>query len=281
MLMGKRRGIARSFTLGVIIVVIAVVGMGAIFAAGNSVIGTSISSIITSVTGSQSSTSGVSVSTSSEFTNVNGPPPSGFSQSVVQTHVANINARNVDATVADYTSGATMVWSGDTQGLGGTYSGSSNIRFTYETAIGGASALSYTLSNFTAYGTSSNANIAVATGTLNFTGTSHVLGNFQGIIYFTYDYVNQGGSWLIQQESSYYQSFTTQYSLGATTFPQWQVTGPPLPFRYSESPFKNFVYYYGGAAAAIGIVAYLSAMPLVVYVRKKRGSNSSNERRAQ
>lgn len=278
--MGKRKGIGRSFTLGVIIVVIAVIGMGAIFAAGNSVIGSIVTSITSSVTGTSTAVVS-STATSGEFANVKGAPPAGFGQSVLQSHIANINARNVDATVGDYTSGATMIWQGNTQGLGGTYTGSSNIKFTYETAIGGASSLSYTVSNFTAYGTSSNPDIAVATATLNFTGNSHILGNFNGLIYSTYDYVNQGGTWLIQQETSTYQSFNTQYSLGATTFPQWQVTGPPLPFRYSESPFKNFVYYYGGAAAAIGIVAYLSAMPLVVYVRKKRGSNSSNERRAQ
>jgi len=273
----QKKGIARSFTLGVVIVVIAVIGMAAIFAAGGSVI-SGIGTLTSSITGSTSSTTGTATSVSSnEFSGLTGPPPAGFGQTIVQNHINNINARNVDAAVADYTSNAVMIWSGNTQGLGGTYTGSSNIKFTYETAIGGANSLSYTISNFTAYGSSTNPDIAVATATLNFTGNSHILGNFNGIIDTTLDYVNQGGTWLIQQETSNYQSFTTQFSLGATTFPQWQVTGPPLPFRYSESPFKNFVYYYGGAAAAIGVAAYLSAMPLLVYVRKRRGSNRSNE----
>jgi len=248
--------------------------MGAIFAAGNSVISTGISSITSSITGTSSGQTATSSNTN--FV-ASGAAPSGFSESVLQTHIANVNARNVLAAVADYTPGATMIWQGNTQGLGGTYTGSSNIRFTYQTAIGGATSLSYTISNFTSSGVSGNANAAIATATENFTGSSKVLGNFHGVIQATYDYVNQNGQWLIQQENSNYQSFITEFSLGATTFPQWQVTGPPLPFRYSESPFKNFVYYYGGAAAAIAIAGYLASLPLLVYVRKKRGSNRSNE----
>lgn len=272
----SRKGLGRSFTLGIVIVVIAVAGMGAIFAAGSSVIGTAITSITSSITGA-STTTGGGGTPNSEFTGLTGPPPSGFSESVLQTHITNVNNRNVVAAVADYTSGATMIWEGNTQGLGGTYTGSSSIRFTYQTAIGGAKTLSYTVSNFTAFGSSTNPNIAVATATENFTGDSQVLGTFNGVIQATYDYVNTNGQWLIQQETSNYKSFQTEYSLGATTFPQWQVTGPPLPFRYSESPFKNFVYYYGGALAVIAIAAYLASLPLLVYVRKKRGSNRSNE----
>jgi hypothetical protein len=261
-----------------VIVVIAVIGMGAIFVAG----GNASKNITSLITSSFSSSSGQTQTTTANTNWVaSGPAPSGFSESVLQTHIANVNARNVIAAVADYTPTATMIWEGNTQGLGGTYTGSSNIRFTYQTAIGGATALSYTLSNFTASGVSGNANAAIATATENFTGSSTVLGNFHGSIQATYDYVNQGGKWLIEQETSNYQSFNTQFSLGATTFPQWQVSGPPLPFRYSESPFKNFVYYYGGALAAIAIAGYLASLPLVVYVRKKRGSNRSNENRTQ
>ncbi len=200
---------------------------------------------------------------------------------MLQTHIAHINARDPTASAGDFTSNGVMIWSGNTQGLGGTYSGQSNIKFTLSTAIGGATALSYTISNFTAKGNPSNPNIAEATAVLNFTGNSHILGNFNGVIDSTFDYVNQGGQWLISQENSYYQSFTTQFSLGATTFPQWQLTGPPLPQRYSESPFKNWVYFYGGAAAAIAVACYLASLPLVVYIKRKRSTNRSSERTLQ
>jgi hypothetical protein len=270
-----QKGITRSFTLGVVIVVIAVIGMAAIFAVGSS----SISTIVTSVTGTTSSsnnTSNTSAATSSSYT---GPAPSGFGQSVLQGHINNINARNVQAAADDFTTNGVMIWSGTTQGLGGTYTPQSNIRLTLQTAIGAASTLSYTISNFTAAGSTSNSNIAQATAVINFAGKSSILGTFSGTIDSVFDYVNQGGTWLIAQENSNYVAFTVEYSQGATTFPQWQITGPPLPFRYSESPFKNFVYFYGGAIAAIAVAAYLASLPLFLYVKKKRNSNRASETR--
>jgi len=276
----QKKGLSRSFTIGVVIVVIAIAGMGAIFAAGNSVISGIGTSITTAITGS-SGTSTTTASNPSGCSDCTVSPPSGFGLSVLQTHIANINARNPAAAAADFTSNGVMIWTGNTQGLGGTYTPQSNIKFTLETAIGGATALSYTISNFTAKGSASNPNMAEATAVLNFTGNSHILGNFHGVIDSTFVYVNQGGQWLISQESSNYVSFITQFSLGATTFPQWQLTGPPLPQRYSESPFKNWVYFYGGAAAAIAVACYLASLPLVIYMKRKKASNRASESRVQ
>jgi len=274
-----QKGIARSFTLGIVIVVIAVIGMAAIFVAGGSV-ANSVNSFVSSTTGSSSQT----IATGTVSTGANsygGAVPSGFGQSVVQAHLANINARNVGAATSDFTSNGVMYWFGTTQGLGGTYTGQGNIRVTLQTAIGAATALTYTIQSFNASGSASNPSIAQANVVMNFAGHSNILGNFNGTIASTFDYVNQGGSWLIQLESSNYKVFNVQFSQGATTFPQWQTTGPPLPFRYSESPFKNFVYFYGGAAAAIAIAGYIATLPLYFYVRKKRNSNRASEARHQ
>ncbi len=273
-----QKGIARSFTLGVVIVVVAVIGMAAIFAAGGSV-ANSVGSIVASTTGSSQTTSS-SGSASTGSVTYGGPVPSGFGQSVVQTHVNNINARNIAAATSDFTSNGVMYWYGTTQGLGGTYTGQGNIRVTLQTAIGAATALTYTINSFNASGSASNPNVAQAVTEMTFSGHSNILGNFNGTIDSTFNYVNQGGSWLIQMESSNYKVFNVQFSQGATTFPQWQVTGPPLPFRYSESPFKNFVYFYGGAAAAIVIAAYIATLPLFFYIKKKR-SNRASENRPQ
>lgn len=268
---------SRSFTLGIVIVVIAIAGMAAIFVAGGAV-STGISNLSTSVGGSSTNQS---TSTGPSFSSLTGPPPSGFGQPALQTHLKNLNDRNIPAATADYTSNAVMVWTGNTQGLGGTYSGAGAIRLTLQTAIGAATTLSYTIQSFNASGSSSNPNVAEAKTVLNFNGYSHILGNFNGTINATYEYVNQGGTWLIQQESSDYTVFNIQFSQGATTFPQWQITGPPLPQRYSESPFKNWVYFYGGAAAAIAVAGYLSTLPLVFYVKKKRASNRASTNRPQ
>jgi hypothetical protein len=257
---------ARSFTLGIVIVVIAVVGMAAIFVAGGAA-STGISNIVTS--------------TAPPVSSLTGPAPAGFGQSVLQTHLQKLNNRDVQGATADYTANAVMIWTGNTQGLGGTYTPQGAIRLTLQTAIGAATSLSYTMSSFNASGSTSNANVAEAKTILNFAGFSHILGNFNGTIVATYEYVNQGGQWLIQQENSNYTVFNIQFSQGATTFPQWQITGPPLPQRYSESPFKNWVYFYGGAAAAIVVAGYLSTLPLVFYVKKKRTSNRASKNRPQ
>jgi len=256
-------------------VVIAVIGMAAIFVEGGSV-ANSVGSIVASTTSSGGSSTTSTVSTANSY---GGPVPSGFGQSVLQAHLANLNARNIGAATADFTSNGVMYWYGTTQGLGGTYTGQGNIHVTLQTAIGAATALTYTIQSFNASGSASNPNIAQANAVMNFGGHSNILGNFNGTIASTFDYVNQGGSWLIQMESSNYKVFTVQFSQGATTFPQWQVTGPPLPFRYSESPFKNFVYFYGGAAAAIIIAGYIATLPLFFYIKKKRSSNRASENR--
>jgi len=266
------KGIGRSLAMGVVIVVIAIAGMAAIFVAGNSAVSGPPGS-----SGQTSSTSGSLTTSVTGCSDCTGPAPQGFGLSVLQQHIAHINARDPLASASDYTSNGVMIWSGNTEGLGGTYTPQSNIRFTYETAIGGATALAYTISNFTAKGSPTNPNIAEATAVFNFTGNSHVLGEFNGTIDSTLDYVNQGGQWLISQESSNYVVFHSQYTQGATTFPQWQLTGPSLPQRYSESPFKNWVYFYGGAAAAIAVACYLASLPLVIYLRKKRTSRRASE----
>lgn len=271
-----QRGLARSFTLGIVIVVIAVVGMAAIFVAGGAA-STGIVNIVTS-TGTGAT---VTTSTGSSISDLTGPPPSGFGQSILQAHLQKLNNRDVPGATADYTTNAVMIWTGNTQGLGGTYTPQGAIRLTLQTAIGAATTLSYTMSSFNASGSASNPNVAEAKTLLNFNGYSHILGNFNGTILATYQYVNQGGQWLIQQENSNYLTFNVQFSQGSTTFPQWQTTGPPLPQRYSESPFKNWVYFYGGAAAAIVVAGYLSTLPLVFYAKKKRNANRADKSRHQ
>ena len=47
---------------------------------------------------------------------MNSSAPAGFGSTVYQTHITNINARNVVAVVGDYSPNAVMIWSGNTQG---------------------------------------------------------------------------------------------------------------------------------------------------------------------
>src|SRR4029077_1665386 len=88
----------------------------------------------------------------------------------------------------------------------------------------------------------------------------------------TMTYQLVGGAWLITNEDWNFTKFHSQSTGGATTFPQWQITGPPLPQRYSESPFKNWVYFYGGAAAAAALTAYVGSLPVIVIFRRRRAN---------
>src|SRR5712692_9027968 len=84
-----QRGVARSFTLGLIIVVIAVAGMAAIFVAGGAV-STGIGGVVTSTESSRASTS-----SGPSFPGLTGTPPSGFGQQVLQSHLQKLNNRDV------------------------------------------------------------------------------------------------------------------------------------------------------------------------------------------
>jgi hypothetical protein len=185
-------------------------------------------------------------------------------------HIAHLDSLNTTAAVQDYASNATMIWSGTTQGFGGTYNGAANIGLTLRTFLNNASNFQITVESFNATRPPSPNGTAAIEATLEFSGSDHILGNFNGGIVTTYLYIYQNGRWLISQEDWNFTSFTTEFGGTDTTFPQWQLTGSEPADRSSESPFKNWVYNYGGAAAAILIVVYLASLPLAHYIRKKR-----------
>src|SRR5712692_4196677 len=111
--------------------------MAAIFVAGGAV-STGIGSVVVTSTG----TSNASTSSGSSFPSLTGPPPSGFGQPVLQSHLQKLNNRDVVGATNDFAQNGVMIWTGTTQGLGGVYTGQGNIRVTLQTAIGSASSLS-------------------------------------------------------------------------------------------------------------------------------------------
>lgn len=182
-------------------------------------------------------------------------------------HTSQIDAANVSGILEGYVPNATMIWTGNTQGLGGTYTGTSNIRFTYQTFLGGTTRFRLTVDSVNATIPSNATGTVDIAAVLNFTGTDAILGNFTGGLATSYVYVDSNGSWLISRENWNFVSFETEFATTDTTFPQWQETGPPVLNRYSESPFKNWVYFDGGIEAVMAILAYVAALPIIVYVR--------------
>ncbi len=171
-----------------------------------------------------------------------------------------------------YSSGAVVQWKGETlspYGMAGTYNGAGSVRALYQGTIAQDQQLGLTAgamnSSASSNGVTVIANVQVSGG-----GSSSMLGQFNITVSAQITYEFAAGAWSITQETWNFTKFHSQSTGGATTFPQWQITGPPLPQRYSESPFKNWVYFYGGAAAALGLTAYLASIPIIMLVRKRR-----------
>jgi len=166
-----------------------------------------------------------------------------------------------------YTNNAVVVWTGNTGGLGGTYSGTGNIRLLYAGALSTAQTITLTMTNYSA--TAIDSTHANSTYMLAMNGTSSVLGAFQGHIAVSVGWVYNGTAWAIQAENWNYVTFATSVSGGATTFPQWHT-----PSRESPDALKNFIYHIGGGAFAFAIFAYMAVVGVFLVVFAYRRYNS-------
>ena len=151
----------------------------------------------------------------------------------------------------------------------GTYESPNSIRDLLQSIMGSARSITVTIGSFEAK-PSSTLGFENVNASLFLLADSTTLGRVTGNVVAQYVFVYANGSWQISQETWDYKTFTTQFSAGETTFPQWQTVGPPLPQRYSESPFKNWIYFYGGTAAAVFVCGYLASIPILVRTKRKR-----------
>jgi hypothetical protein len=268
-----------------VVVVAGVAGYLNILSSGTGSSSSSVATIVSSPTSIQSSlTSSSSTSTSQAAVQTTASSASSSSSSTVtpdllsldaavSTHLADLSARNVPAIMTAYSSSAVVQWEGQTlspYGMAGTYDGASSIRSLYQATIAQDQQLSLIAGAMNTSAASSGSSF-VENVRINGTGSSSMLGQFNITVTATMTYQFTGGAWLITHEIWNFTKFHSQSTGGATTFPQWQMTGPPLPQRYSESPFKNWVYFYGGAAAAVALTAYLGSIPVIVLIKKRRG----------
>jgi hypothetical protein len=182
------------------------------------------------------------------------PPTSSTAQpvgNVTQAFLAHLNTiqtRQVDKILLAYQPNALVVWTGTTAGLGGTYSGSGNIKLLYSGALGTASSIQITYSNLKTYTTGSTVS---ANATLKINGTSGVLGPYNGTITAKVTFTSTPGGLMISYEHWNYDAFLVTNSGGATTFPEWQRVGEPITTHRSPDWLHNFAWDYGGPAFAI------------------------------
>lgn len=130
-----------------------------------------------------------------------------------QLHTAHIDEKNATAVASDYASNATMIWEGTTFGLGGSYTGSGNIEFTWQTFLGGAKNVTVTIRSVNATALANETVMLHAD--LFFEGYSVVVGSFNATTSGTYSYVFFSGAWKIAQEVTLFTQAHTEYSCGA------------------------------------------------------------------
>ena len=211
----------------------------------------------------KASTSGAATTTA---TTSSGPAgtvtPSGPVKDAVTSWVADFNTRNVGGLSNFYTSDATVVWSGNAAGLAGTYNGQTNVRILYGSSIGKTLILNASISNYAEKQINQdNVNVSM---TLTMIGNSSVVGTLNSIVAVNQDW-QYVSSWQIASETWNYQTFTVQFPVSATTFPQWAAlkTGqsPALvsekAFEWNAGPWvAASVYALLFGVLAFGVIKY-------------------------
>ena len=216
--------------------------------------------------GGTSVTSGPSTSSTTSKSTTTGE---GFNlRSVFESHLANIGSRNIPVALLDYYDNAVVTWSGNTAGLGGIYNGTGNIRLLFAAALATAQTMSVKSLDFRQINNSVSQE--TVNSTLDFNGKSSILGKFDGTIKSETIYTNPGGTWSIFKENWNYLVFNASSAGGATTFPEWQKIGPINPTLRSPDPVHNFVWDYGGFAAALVLYAFVIVLAFLLVLRRSK-----------
>jgi len=209
-----------------------------------------------------------SSSTSSSYSSTSTAPESTNATIIVLedlgTQLNYLNTRNIEA-LANFYSGSSVVnWTGQAGGLGGTYSGTSDILILYIGSFSHVSNLVAHTSNLSAtvYDPSDIA--------LNFDlflqGTSTTLGNLSASVRVSQDWQNQNGNWIIQHEIWNYLSFTTINPVTSTVFPQW---GLALAGRNPDLASEHLLEWYGAPYFAAGIYGAIIILFGAAVLRRK------------
>jgi ketosteroid isomerase-like protein len=270
----SNRAIARMATIGIVVVIVVIAAVAGVLALSQS--GTSTpttSSTITTAPTTTPTTSSVATTTTSSpstMTTNSQSGGTGDTQAVLAqlpNFIAAFNARDASALSNFYTSTAVVNWTGQAQGLQGIYSGKENIAILYGSSIGHTDKLVANDSSVSA--TASGPNVTV-TFTLNLVGHSNVVGNLTAKVTVTQTWVQSGGSWLIQNETWNYLSFTTTNAGSATVFPQWGLALEGKSPNLADEHVLEWNVAPYVAAAIYGSIIAIFALALMVRVRKQK-----------
>lgn len=240
----KSAGISKLAAPIVIIVIVAVVG------------GYYFLQQPTTPTPTQSSTS--STTTSSATT---GTQPAVLVKTEVDQMVQKFNTRDAAGLVNYYDQNAVVVWGGKAGGLEGTYSGAGNIRILYGSTIGKTTTLTASLNNYTEKAVSpTNVNVTIS---ISMKGNSSVVGGLNATVIAIQNWLYRNGQWQIVKENWNYKTYSVQFPLTGTTFPQWGLMregkSPDIvsekSLEWRAGPFVAAAVY-----ALVGIVVGLTVL---------------------
>lgn len=258
----QRHAVSTAVIAVVVIVVIAVAGVGLYFATLPPATTTTTTSTSSTSTSSGSTTTSSSTSSFTATTGNN----SGVSTQL-NLFIQTFDNRNVGGLANFYTDSSVDTWTGNSQGLGGTYTGIGNIRILYAASIGHTNDLVVYPSKIQMVAYSPT--VVNVTMQLQLNGSSTALGKISANVSAQQQWANQGGSWSIVKENWDYVSFYAQNPVEATVFPQWglQIAGQN-PNLASEHAFEWGVAPYIAAAIYISIALLGAAL----IIRRRRAN---------
>lgn len=163
-----------------------------------------------------------------------------------------------------------MNWTGDAGGLGGVYTGTSNIIILYIGSFSHVTNLVVHTANLSA--TAQGAENVSLNFDLSMEGYSTQLGNLTARVLVTQDWQNQAGTWSIQNETWDYLSFTTTNPVTSTVFPQW---GLALEGRNPDLASEHLLEWYAAPYVAGGIYASIVAIFFIAMVKKRSRRSQS------
>ena len=129
-----------------------------------------------------------------------------------ENYLSMLNSSEASALQSDYERNATVVWTGASPGLAGTYTGSSNIEILLSQFLA-AVAPKLAITNET-HTIDPEGSTWIVDSRFDFAGNSTIVGTVSGIIAANCSYTDNDNSWLISRQVWNFLEYDTQYPPG-------------------------------------------------------------------
>lgn len=172
--------------------------------------------------------------------------------SSLQNHLVQVVSKNVTALLSEYERNATITWTGEGVGPGGSYNGPASISYIWKVFFV-ATTPQFLIANETqTIPPTWNGSVVTVNSTFDFSGHSGLAGEFSGTIHAQDSYASPttGGPWLIAQETWDFVHYVVQYPVSTMGFP---VSQPPSVFSVNTmSVSSDSKYVAAGTSDSIG-----------------------------